>query len=111
MNKLCLTIEESYQNNLDILLSCHQALKEQYPQLKFRWARIYGRRWSYIHGSAADDIGLNLAKIKLNDKYGLCIENSTDIDLTELDQIITILKEYFTNEQYFNSGTYQTPKK
>lgn len=101
MNNLNSLIVKHYHNSKDIILSCHQALKEQYPELIVRWARIYGHRWAFIHGQATDNISRATIKIQLSSEYGLCIDNAKIITPAELDKIQGILKEYFSNEKYF----------
>lgn len=103
MGSLSSLINKYYQYSSDIILSCHQALKELYPELIVRWARIYGHRWAFMHGSAADDISLSTLKVQLNNEYGLCIDNAPIITLAELDTIRTTLKEYFDRDEYFEN--------
>jgi hypothetical protein len=106
MNNLSSLIFQHYQNNSDIILSCHQTLKEVYPALIIRWARIYGRRWAYIYGSATGDINLATVKVKLNKHYGLCIDNANLISPDELDEIKSTLKELFNNDRFFSAANY-----
>lgn len=90
-------INKHYQCNSDIVLSCHQALKELYPELIVRWARIYGYRWAFIHGSAVADISAATLKLRLNDEYGLCIDNAMVITPSQMDEILTTLRSFFNN--------------
>jgi hypothetical protein len=103
MNNLKHLIEKHYQNNGDIICSCHDALKELYPQLIVRWARIYGYRWAFIHGTITDNISTGVVKLRLNDSYGLCIDNAGIITPDELDRMINTLKEYFADDKFFHS--------
>lgn len=41
---------ENYVRQLPTLQACHQAIQELYPELKVRWTKIYGRRWSHVWG-------------------------------------------------------------
>lgn len=101
MNSLKFLIDKHYQSCGDIIIACHQALKELYPELIVRWARIYGYRWAFMHGQAAGDIGRATVKVQLNQDYGLCIDNAGIIAPGELDTIIgTLKKEYFVNGNY-----------
>lgn len=93
MDSLRFLIDKYYRLSGDIIRSCHQALHELYPGLKVRWARIYGRRWAFIYGQAADDISSSTLKIQLNKEYGLCIDNVRTVTPPELDAIKTTLRE------------------
>lgn len=42
---------ENYVRQLPTLQACHQAIQELYPELKVRWTKIYGRRWSHVWGT------------------------------------------------------------
>lgn len=103
MNNLNFLIERHYQSNGDIIHSCHQALKELYPELIMRWARIYGYRWAFIHGTVTDNISTSLVKLRLNDNYGLCIDNASIIAPDELNSIKNTLKEYFADDKFIHS--------
>ena len=103
MNNLKHLIEKHYQNNGDIICSCHDALKELYPQLIVRWARIYGYRWAFIHGTITDNISTGVVKLRLNDNYGLCIDNAGIINPDELNEIRNTLKEYFADDKFIHS--------
>jgi hypothetical protein len=101
MSNLNSLIEGYYQSNGDIICSCHQALKELYPELIVRWARIYGYRWAFIHGTITDNTSTGVVKLRLNDNYGLCIDNASIITPEQLNEIKNTLKEYFTNDEFF----------
>ncbi len=103
MNNLNFLIERYYQSNGDIICSCHEALKELYPELIVRWARIYGYRWAFIHGTITDIISTGVVKLRLNDNYGLCIDNASIITPEQLNEINNTLKEYFSNDEFFHN--------
>ena len=103
MNNLNSLIEKHYQSNGDIICSCHEALKELFPELIVRWARIYGYRWAFIHGTITDNISTSLVKLRLNYNYGLCIDNAGIITSDELNIIINTLKEYFADDKFFHN--------
>lgn len=103
MSNLNCLIEGHYQNNGDIIHSCHEALKELYPELIVRWARIYGYRWAFIHGTITDNISTGMLKLRLNDNYGLCIDNASIITPEQLNEIKNTLKEYFSNDEFFHN--------
>ncbi|MGS0763582.1 hypothetical protein [Syntrophomonas curvata] len=103
MDSLSSLINKHYRYSNDIILSCHQALHELYPELNVRWARIYGRRWAFIHGRAADAISFSTLKVQLSTNYGLCIDNANTITPPELDAIRTTLREYFRHDAYFEN--------
>jgi hypothetical protein len=105
MSKDCFNslIDKHYQHNSDIIISCHQALQELYPGLIVRWARIYGHRWAFIHGSASTDINAVTLKVRLNDEYGLCVDNVRVIPSSQMDEIITTLRSLFNNGDYIQN--------
>lgn len=103
MSNLKFLIERHCQTNGDIICSCHEALKELYPELIVRWARIYGYRWAFIHGIITDNISTGVLKLRLNDNYGLCIDNANIINPEQLNEIENTLKEYFTNDKFIHS--------
>ncbi len=103
MNNLNSLIERHYQSNGDIICSCHEALKELFPELIVRWARIYGYRWAFIHGTITDNISTSLVKLRLNYNYGLCIDNAGIITSDELNIIINTLKEYFADDKFIHT--------
>lgn len=102
MGNLSSLINNYYRNNGDIIVSCHQALQQLYPELTVRWARIYGYRWAFIHGSITDNISTGVVKLRLNDNYGLCIDNAGIITPDELNIIINTLKEYFADDKFIH---------
>lgn len=103
MNNLHSLIERHYQSNSDIIHSCHEALKELFPELIIRWARIYGYRWAFIHGTITPEISTAPVKVRLNDNYGLCIDNASIITPEQLNEIKNTLKEHFNNDEFFHN--------
>lgn len=101
MSNLSSFIDSYYKSNGDIIVSCHQALQQLYPELMMRWARIYGYRWAFIYGTITDNIGTSLVKLRLNGDYGLCIDNAGIIASDELNEIKNTLKEYFADDKFF----------
>ncbi len=87
----------SYSAGEEMVTACNQALQELYPELKVRWARIYGPRWAYLCGNS-EGISIGFKKIRLNDKYGICIDNAEILSPGEIEDIINSLKEFFSNE-------------
>lgn len=86
--------------NVDnIHLACHQILMERYPELKVRWSRIYGFRWSHIYGNI-EPTSFNPVKIRLNRNYGIFIDNANILTPDELEKIIKELKECFPDEPF-----------
>ncbi|MBC7075250.1 MAG: hypothetical protein H5T98_04115 [Syntrophomonadaceae bacterium] len=77
-----------------LALACNQVFMELYPELKVRWARIYGPRWAYLCGGS-EEISIAFKKIRLNDRYGICIDNAHILSPGELEEIIDSLKECF----------------
>ncbi len=103
MSNLGSLIDSYYKSSGDIIVSCHQALQQLYPELMMRWARIYGYRWSFIHGTIIDNISTSLVKLRLNNDYGLCIDNANIITPEQLNEIKNTLKEYFANDKFFHN--------
>ncbi len=101
MSNLNSLIEMHYQSSGNIICSCHEALKELYPKLIVRWARIYGYRWAFIHGTITPDISTALVKLHLNNNYGLFIDNANIITPDDLNEIKNTLKEYFADDKFF----------
>lgn len=81
----------------NIYLACHQILMERYPALKVRWSRIYGFRWSHLYGNT-ELSSFNPVKIRLNQNYGIFIDNAYILSPDELERIIKELKECFSDE-------------
>ncbi len=79
----------------EMIKVCNRVLLELYPGLKIRWARIYGFRWSYLFGNN-EEISINIVRVKLNEKYGICIDNAEILSRAEIKEITTTLKECFT---------------
>lgn len=89
-NHTCKTGEE-------LARACNKAILDFYPGLKVRWAKIYGNRWSYLFGNSGE-VSLNSKKIRLNDEYGIYIDNSEILKLKELEELIAALKECFKGD-------------
>ena len=85
------------KNGEEYLRFCDNQILRIYPQIKMRWARIYGRRWAQLLGNLAD-IPFKPLRVKLNDKYGLLIDNAHLLPPADLQQLIAILKECFEHE-------------
>jgi|UPI0000573E91 hypothetical protein len=108
-SKLCLVVNR-LQNSLEELKSileqypekdgeeylrfCDNQILRINPEIKIRWARIYGSRWAHLLGNF-DDIALKPLRIKLNNNYGILIDNSNSLPPADLQQLIAILKECF----------------
>lgn len=86
--------DHKLDEDLDFIQACHQTLKEIYPDLHLRWVRIYGKRWAYIYGNAAE-LSQNTLRIQLSRDYGICIDNADLVEPVELDQAVAIIKEHF----------------
>jgi len=80
-----------------LIEGCHQVLLELYPALILRWSRIYGQRWAHIYGDL-NEVSTHSLKVQLNRDYGICIYNAEVLDAGILDEIVTVLKECFSNE-------------
>lgn len=74
----------------------NQELLVLYPELIFRWSKIYGSRWAYLCGNSSE-MAANPVKIPLNRDYGICIDNPDILSNGELDRLIFNLKESLTN--------------
>lgn len=72
----------------------HRELGSRYPDLRMRWARIYGSRWAHFLGGSAD-VSFFPVKLVLNKDFGLCIENPEVLAPNELDSIISELRGAF----------------
>jgi len=81
----------------EYLRFCDNQILRIYPQIRIRWARIYGSRWAHLLGNFAD-LSLKPLRVKLNDKYGLLIDNAHSLPPADLQQLIAILKECFEDE-------------
>jgi len=117
-SKLCLVVNQ-LQNSLEelksileqypekdgeeYLLFCDNQILHIYPQIEMRWARIYGSRWAQLLGNFVD-IPFKPLRIKLNDKYGLLIDNANSLPPADLEQLIAILKECFEDEPLSGTG-------
>lgn len=100
MNKnLCALINEYIEKN-EPLIACQMAMQQLYPQLKLRWLRIYGSRWAYLSGNSDDYLPLNPTRIRINNEYGLCIDNPDVITVAEIEDIKQSLKECLADEAY-----------
>lgn len=71
-----------------------KAILDSYPGLKLRWAKIYGNRWSFLFGNSGE-VSLNSKRIRLNDRYGIYIDNLEILNLEELEELTAALKECF----------------
>jgi len=82
-------------NKQEFIRLFHEALLAQYPGLQLRWVSIYGKRWSHLYGDS-DIVALQPLKVQLNNDYGICIDNPEIIPHRNLEEIIAILKEFFS---------------
>ncbi len=87
----------SYSTEEELAKTCNQIILGFYPELKVRWAKIYGRRWSYLYGNS-EEISLNFKRIRLNDEYGIYIDNLEILALGELEELTAAMKECFAGE-------------
>lgn len=92
-------LKESPDNADRIVLVSNNILLDMYPNLQLRWSKIYGKRWSHFHGNSGEPAH-NPLQLKLNKKYGLCIDNAEIIPADELDKVIKMIKECFADENY-----------
>ncbi len=104
-------IDSSWQNNRNAIISCHNTLQELYPGLKFRWARIYGRRWAYIFGGPGGDLTLGTFRIRLNERYGLCIDNPAVFSADDREILCENIREIIKDEKVFCNGDSKYPAK
>lgn len=88
------SLKNGDKNNL--IRSCQEAVHAQYPELKIRWVRIYGNRWSYISGSNPD-ISYTAQRLRLNDDYGVLIDNPEKLNPEELAELESTLKGVFNS--------------
>ncbi len=79
------------------MTACHKALLKTYPEIRVRWARIYGRRWSHILGDAEAE-SVSTLRVQLNDNYGICIDNGYLLSSREWEAIIETIKGYMAYE-------------
>lgn len=98
MNRLLILINQYRSQGDNLIEACHEALRELFPELSFRWARVYGRRWAYLYGDACET-GLYSTHIQLNPKYGICIENADRVTTSLLEETVITLKECFAHEE------------
>lgn len=82
---------------VDLVEQCQRICREAYPQLSLRWARIYGRRWAHLCGGNQNPV-YECRKVKLNQHFGICIDNPGDIGQDELERLINLLREVFACE-------------
>ncbi|CFY11633.1 Uncharacterized [Syntrophomonas zehnderi OL-4] len=98
MKKKLLALINEYNGNHGMLTACQMAMQQLYPQLKLRWSRIYGSRWAFLEGNSDDYVPLNPTRIRINNEYGLCIDNADVITASELEDISQSLKECLAYE-------------
>jgi hypothetical protein len=84
----------------EMIQACHRVLLELHPELKIRWARIYGFRWAYLLGNS-ELTSINTVRIKLNEKYGIFIDNAEILSQAELKAMTATLKECFAHGANF----------
>lgn len=82
---------------MEFIRECQDDLVRAYPELKIRWARIYGKRWAYLYGNSSDVSCQAPLKIEINQDYGLCIDNNGIISVEELDKVVATIKERFSH--------------
>jgi len=87
----------TFSTDEEFAKTCTQVILDFHPELKLRWARIYGRRWSYLYGNSSE-ISLDFKRIRLNDDYGICIDNSEVLPPEELEELTTILEKCFAGK-------------
>ncbi len=90
-------LEESSRDE-QLLKSMQESLLRDYPQLKVRWSRILGRRWSHIGGNSCE-AWLGSRQYQLNSEYGICIDNADDICKEDLESLIIQLRENMADER------------
>lgn len=81
----------------ELAKACSKAILDSCPGLKLRWAKIYGSRWSYLFGNSGE-VSLNTKRIRLNDRYGIYIDNFEILNLKELEELTASLKECFKGD-------------
>lgn len=85
--------EHDQDEDIEFIKACHQAIMELYPGLNLRWVHIYGKRWAHLYGNSGEPGSHSPLKIKLNENYGICIDNSELIPPQDLVQITAIISE------------------
>jgi len=80
---------------MDVIKECHDELIKVYPDLQVRWVRIYGKRWAHLWGSSSELCSHTPLKIKINQDYGLCIDNSELIPAADLEKVVNEIRERF----------------
>ncbi len=78
----------------ELARACNKTILRLHPGLKLRWAKIYGNRWSYLFGNNRE-ISLNAKRIRLNEEYGIYIDNPEKMPEKELGELAAALKECF----------------
>ncbi len=82
-----------------LLKSMQDLVLERYPQLRVRWSRILGRRWSHISGNSSE-AWLGSRQYRLNSEYGISIDNADNISEKELESLINQLRENMADEKH-----------
>jgi hypothetical protein len=93
-------INHNYHTSEELARYCSQVVISSYPELRVRWAKIYGNRWAYLFGNS-EGVSLNSKRIRLNDGYGIYIDNLETLSLKELEELTAALKECFTGDTTF----------
>ncbi|MBO8158906.1 hypothetical protein [Thermosyntropha sp.] len=99
LNLIDLIPEEKVKDEEDLIEKCHEIIKQIYPDLLIRWAKIYGNRWSFIRG---DQTGLSLAmeKHQLTKSVGILLDNPEILTPEQKEELLNGLKEAFLNAKY-----------
>lgn len=84
-------------NDMKMLTRCTDIIAELYPDLNLRWAKIYGKRWSFISGKGNPQ-NFNSIKLRLNRDYGLFIDNPEILSRFECEELLQSLQECFCHE-------------
>jgi len=84
---------ENYVRQLPTLQACHQAIQELYPELKVRWTKIYGRRWSHVWGDETSMFSAG-RRVQINEGWGIVVDEPCPIPEPELTQMVQVLKDY-----------------
>ncbi len=90
---------EDYNRDEQMLKPIQESMLHVYPQLKIRWARILGRRWSHIGGNSGG-VWLGSKQYRLNSEYGICIDNADDLKQDELENLINQLQEKMLDDRH-----------
>lgn len=79
-----------------LIEECQQIINRLYPSLKFRWAKIYGKRWSFLKGNG-EDLSLYSERYQLSPRTGIILDNPDAISLEDKKELLTALKECFND--------------